>query len=76
MGVKKRTHEVRESYDLITFRSNLSYMPINETQTPHKHVLVREAIHVLAGQIEVCTDGDWNTLIEKEAVLFDINEIQ
>jgi len=75
LGIKKCTHEVRESYDLITFRSNLSFMPINETQTPHKHVLVREAIHVLAGQIEVCTDGDWNTLNEKQAVLFDLNEI-
>ena len=75
LGIKKSTHEVRESYDLITFRSNLSFMPKNETQTPHKHIMVREAIHVLAGQIEVCTDGDWNTLIEKEAVLFELNEI-
>ena len=75
LGIKKNTNEIRESYDLVTFRSNLSFMPINETQTPHKHVMVREAIHVLAGQIEVCTDGDWNTLIEKQIVLFDLNEI-
>jgi len=74
LGIKKTTNEIRESYDLVTFRSNLSFMPINEIQTPHKHVLVREAIHVLAGEIEVCTDGDWNTLTEKQAVLFDLNE--
>lgn len=75
LGIKKRTHEIRESYDLITFRSNLSFMPLNETQMPHKHILVTEAIHVLAGQIEVCADGDWNTLTEKQAVLFELNEI-
>jgi len=75
LGIKKDTHEIRESYDLITFRSNLSFMPPNETQVPHKHILVREAIHVLAGELEVCTDGDWNSLSEKQAVLFDLNEI-
>ena len=75
LGIKKSTNEIRESYDLFTFRSNLSYMPIDETQKPHKHILVMEAIHVLVGQIEVCTDGDWNTLSEKQAVLFDLNEV-
>jgi len=50
-------------------------MPLNETQTAHKHILVKEVIHVLAGEIEVCTDADWNRLIQKQAVLFDSNEI-
>jgi hypothetical protein len=74
-GMPKHTGEIRETYDLLTFRSNISYMPRNETQTPHKHVLVMEAIHVLAGQIEVQTLGHWNIVKEEQVALFDLNEV-
>lgn len=74
-GMPKQTGEIRETYDLLTFRSNISYMPRNETQTPHKHILVMEAIHVLAGQIEVRTLDNRKTVKEEQVALFDLNEV-
>ncbi len=75
LGITKDTNEIRESYDLITFKSNLSYMPANESQVPHKHFLVREAVHVLDGQIEVWHEDTWKTVVEKQVALFDLNEL-
>ena len=74
-GITKKTAEVRETYDLLTFRSNISYMPSNETQRPHRHILVSEAVHVLAGQIEVRHANHWQPVVHDQVALFELNEV-
>jgi uncharacterized cupin superfamily protein len=74
-GTPKDTGEIRQTFDLTTLRSNLSYMPPNETQTRHKHFLVNEAVHVLSGQIDARTSNNWKNVKREQVVLFDLGEL-
>lgn len=74
-GVSQQTAEVRQTYDLGTMRSNLTYIPRNENQIRHRHLLVMEAVHVLAGQLLVRQSGDWKTVRQNEVALFELNEL-
>ena len=74
-GVARKTGEIRKTYDLLTLRSNFTYIPENETQRPHRHFLVIEAVHVLAGELQVHCEGKWQKIVEDEIALFDLNEL-
>jgi quercetin dioxygenase-like cupin family protein len=75
LGKSIETDEIRETYDLDTFRSNINYLPQNQTQTTHKHFLVIDAIHVMAGEIEVLHDKTWETVRAGNVAVFDLNEL-
>ena len=74
IGIIKDTNEVRESFDLETMRSVIAYMPENETQHTHMHSMIIEAIHVVAGQLDVWNDGKWQTIPENNIVMFEHGE--
>ncbi len=74
IGINKKTDEVRESFDLDTMRSVIAYMPVNETQHTHKHSIIIEAIHVIAGQLDVWNNGTWKTIQENNIVMFEHGE--
>lgn len=74
IGIKKDTDEIRESFDLDTMRSIIAYIPENETQHPHKHSIIIEAIHVIAGQLDVWNKGSWKTIQENNIVMFEHGE--
>ncbi len=74
IGIAKDTNEVRESFDLETMRTVIAYMPENEIQHTHKHSMIIEAIHVIAGQIDVWNDGAWKTIPENNIVMFEHGE--
>jgi hypothetical protein len=74
MGIITDTGEIRLTYNLLTLRSNLTFIPENETQRPHKHVLITEAVHVLAGEIHVHHGGIWEKILQNQVALFDLNE--
>ncbi len=74
IGIIKDTNEVRESFDLDTMRSVIAYMPENETQHTHMHSIIIEAIHVVAGQLDVWNNGTWKTIPENNIVMFEYGE--
>jgi hypothetical protein len=74
-GFERDTGEIRQTFDLITFRSNLTFIPCNEIQTIHKHILVMEAVHVLAGLVHVLSGNHWKTIRQGEVAVFDLNEL-
>lgn len=74
-GMLIDTGEIRKTYDLLTFRSNITYIPENETQRSHRHILITEAVHVLAGQLQVQREGEWEKIVEDQVALFDVNEL-
>ena len=74
IGIIKDTNEVRESFDLESMRSVIAYMPENETQHTHMHSIIIEAIHVIAGQLDVWNDGEWKTIPENNIVMFEHGE--
>jgi hypothetical protein len=74
IGIVKDTDEIRESFDLDTMRSVIAYMPENEIQHTHKHSIIIEAIHIIAGQLDVWNDGAWKTIPENNIVMFEHGE--
>ena len=74
IGVIKDTDEIRESFDLDTMRSVIAYMPEDEIQHTHKHSIIIEAIHVIAGQLDVWNNGAWKTIPENNIVMFKHGE--
>lgn len=74
IGIIKDTNEIRESFDLETMRSVIAYMPENETQFTHKHSIIIEAIHVVAGRLDVWNNGSWKTIPENNIVMFEHGE--
>ena len=74
-GIASDTGEIRKTYDLITFRANVTYLPENETQRSHRHTLITEAVHVLAGHLQVQQEGKWEEIAEDQIALFDVNEM-
>ena len=74
IGITKDTDEVRESFDLESMRSVIAYMPENETQHTHMHSMIIEAIHVIAGQLDVWNNGAWKTILENNIVMFEHGE--
>jgi hypothetical protein len=73
-GTPKETNEIRESYSMGSLVTSFTHMPENETQNPHKHILVKEAIHVLYGSIEVLSNKKWHPIKERQIAEFDLNE--
>ena len=74
IGIIKDTSEIRESFDLDTMRSVIAYIPEDEMQHTHKHTIIIEAIHVIAGQLDVWNDGAWKTIPENNIVMFEHGE--
>lgn len=74
IGILTETDEIRESFDLATMRSVIAYMPENEMQNTHRHSMVVEAIHILAGQVDVWNKGQWKPLSENQVAIFERNE--
>jgi quercetin dioxygenase-like cupin family protein len=74
-GMAIDTGEIRKTYDLQTLRTNLTFIPENEIQRPHSHILASEAVHVLAGEIQISHEGRWRKIVENQIALFDSNEI-
>jgi len=73
-GVSLPTEEIRESYYLSTLTVSLTYLHAGETQRAHKHLLVKEATQVLAGEVEVLALGKWRTLRSGRIAEFDLGE--
>lgn len=73
-GTPKDTDEIRESYPMSSLIANITYMSENETQNPHKHFLVKEAIHVLSGNVDVLSNNVWHPLQERQVAEFDLDE--
>ena len=74
IGIVKNTNEIRESFDLDTMRSVIAYMPEDEIQHTHMHSIIMEAIHVIAGQLDVWNNGVWKTIPENNIVMFQHGE--
>ena len=74
IGIIKETNEIRESFDLGTTNSIIAYMPENEIQNPHMHSIIIEAIHVIAGELEVWNNGKWKAVSENQIVMFEHGE--
>ncbi|MCH9658293.1 hypothetical protein K0U27_06295 [archaeon] len=74
IGITKDTNEIRESFDLDTMRSVIAYMPEDEIQHTHMHSIIIEAIHVIAGQLDVWNNGVWKTIPENNIVMFQHGE--
>ena len=74
IGITKDTNEIRESFDLDTMRSVIAYMPEDEIQHTHMHSIIIEAIHVIAGQLDVWNNGVWKTIPENNIVVFQHGE--
>ncbi len=74
IGITKDTNEIREFFDLDTIRSVIAYIPEDEMQHTHKHSIIIEAIHVIAGQLDVWNKGMWETIQENNIVMFEHGE--
>jgi mannose-6-phosphate isomerase-like protein (cupin superfamily) len=74
-GILKDTDEIREAYVMSGFLTNITYMPTGETQNAHKHFLTKETIHVLAGEAEVFSSGNWYSVKQRQLAEFDLDEI-
>jgi hypothetical protein len=74
IGIIKDTDEIRESFDLDTMRSVIAYMPEDEIQHTHQHSIIIEAIHIIAGQLDVWNAGIWKIIPENNIVMFEHGE--
>ena len=74
IGIIRDTNEIRESFELDTMRSIIGYIPEDEIQHTHKHSIIIEAIHVIAGQLDVWNNGTWKTIHENNIVMFEHGE--
>ncbi len=71
----KDTDEIRETYDLDYFRSNLTYHVREEVQNRHMHLLLYGAHHVLDGLMEIQDDdGNWHQLQRRQAAVYKPGE--
>lgn len=74
IGILKQTDEIRESFDLESMRSVIAYMPENEIQHPHMHSIIIEAVHIIAGELDVWNNNEWKTISENQIVVFEHGE--
>jgi hypothetical protein len=66
--LKKDTDEIRETYDLPGFRSNVTYHVRGELQNRHMHLLLGGGHHTLDGSMEIQDDdGKWHRLDRRHA---------
>jgi hypothetical protein len=55
-------------------RIAITQVPFGETQILHKHLMLKEALLLLSGEVEVYSNGIWSSLEEKQIAEFEVNE--
>ena len=76
IGITKDTNEIRDSYDLVSAKTSLTYLSAEDPpQEPHRHLIVLEATQVLFGEVDICVGGKWNPVCARHGVEFGRREI-